>query len=82
MIDDGFHAGRGRGDVLRGEASRVIGDLSGKCDDAVLGGDVDGGGFKERLGIELGFDAGGDGVIAGLVASEGEEQRERKSGEK
>jgi len=75
LIDDGFDAGRCGRDVLRGEASRVVGHLAGKSDDAVLGDDLDGSGFQERLGIKLGFDAGGDGVIAGLVvAGEGKEQ--------
>ena len=74
MIDNGFHARRRGRKVLRREASRVIGHLAGKSDDAVLGYDVDRGGFEQRLGIELGFDAGGDSVVAGLVAGESKEQ--------
>ena len=71
MIDDGFHARRGCGNVLRGEASRVIGHLARKSNDAVLGDDVQGGGLQERLGIELGLYAGGDCVVARLVAVAG-----------
>jgi len=73
LINDGFHAGRGGGDVLRSQAGRVIGHLAGESDDAVFGRDVNGSGFQERLGIELGLDIGGDGVVAGLVASRKEE---------
>ena len=54
------------GKSSRGTASRVIGRLAGKSDDAVLGDDIDGGRFKKRLGIKLGFNAGGDGVVAGV----------------
>jgi hypothetical protein len=43
LIDNGFHAGRRGGDVLRGEASRVVGNLASKSDNAVLGDDIDGG---------------------------------------
>ena len=82
LIDDGLHAGGCGGNVLRGEASRVIGHLARKSDDAVLGHDINGGGFQERLGIELGLYAGGDVVVARLVAAESKEERERKSGEK
>jgi len=71
LINNGFHAGRRGRNVLRGEASRVIGHLSSKSDGAVLGGDVNGSGLEERIRIELGFDAGGDRVVAGLVAGEG-----------
>jgi hypothetical protein len=53
------------------------GTLAGKSDDAVLRSNVNGGGFQERLRVKLGFDARGDGVVAGLVASESEEQRKR-----
>jgi hypothetical protein len=74
LINDGFHAGRSGGDVLRSKAGRVIGHLAGQSDDAVLGRDVNGGGFQKRLGVQLGFDAGSDGVVAGLVASESKEQ--------
>jgi hypothetical protein len=83
LIHNGFHAGRRGRNVLCGEASRVIGHLAGKSDDAVFGDDIYGGRFKQRLGIKLGLDAGGDRVVAGLVvAGEGKEQCERKSGEK
>jgi hypothetical protein len=81
LIDDGFHAGRGGGDVLGGEASRVVGHLAGKGDGAILGDDIDGGGFQERLGIELSLDACGDRVVAGLVAGQESEQEERECGE-
>ena len=74
MIDDGFYAGRDGGNVLRGEASRVIGHLAGKSDDAVLSDDVHRGRLQERLGIKLGLDAGGDVVVARLVAG-GDEKR-------
>ena len=49
--------------MLRREPSRIVGHLAGKSDDAVLGDDVDGRGFQQRLGIQLGLNAGGDGVI-------------------
>ena len=81
MIDDGFHARRRCRKVLRREASRIIGHLAGKSDDAILGYDVDRGGFEQRLGIKLGLDAGGDGVIAWLIAGEGEQEQERKRSE-
>jgi hypothetical protein len=74
LIDNGFHARRCGRKVLCREASRVIGHLAGKSDDAILGGDVDRGRFKERLGIQFGFDAGGDSVVARLVAGESKEQ--------
>jgi len=45
LIDDSFHAGRSGGDVLRGEASGVIGHLAGKSDYAVLRGDIHRGGL-------------------------------------
>jgi hypothetical protein len=60
--------------VLCGEARRVIGHLAGESDDAVFGCDVDGRGLQQRLGIELGLNAGGDGVIAPLVAPVSKEQ--------
>jgi len=34
--------------------------------------------FQKLLGIELGFDAGGDVVVAGFLAGEAEEQGERE----
>jgi hypothetical protein len=74
LIDNCFHARGRRRKVLRREASRVVGHLAGKSDDAILGGDVDRGRFKERLGIQFGFDAGGDSVVTGLVAGESKEQ--------
>jgi hypothetical protein len=74
LINNGFHAGRRGRNVLCGEASRVIGHLAGKSDDAVFGDDIYGGRFKEWLGIKFGLNAGGDRVVAGLVASESEEQ--------
>jgi hypothetical protein len=80
LINDGFHAGRGGGDVLRGEASRVVRHLAGKSDDAVLGDYVDGGGFQERFGIKLGLNAGGDVVVARLVASGNEKRGQNEAG--
>jgi len=74
LIHNGFHARRRGRNVLRGKASRVIGHLAGKSDDAAFGDDIYGGRFKERLGIKFGLNAGGDGVVAGLVAGESEEQ--------
>jgi hypothetical protein len=74
LIDNGFHAGRRGRNVLRGKASRVVGHLAAKSNDAVLGDDIHGGRFKERLGIKFGLNAGGDGVVTGLVAGEGQEQ--------
>ena len=78
MIDDGFHAGGCGGDVLGGKAGRIIGHLAGESDDAVFGADVDGGGFQKRVGIEFGFNAGGEGVVAGLVAGGREQEKKRK----
>jgi len=78
LIDNGFHARRRGRNVLRGKASRVIGHLARKSDDSVFGDDIYGGRFKKRLGIKFGLNAGGDRVIAGLVASEREEQEKRK----
>jgi hypothetical protein len=84
LIDDGFHAGRCGGDVLRGEASRVIRHLAGKGDDPVFRGNVNGGGFQERLRVKLGLDAGGDGVVGGFsgisatAKTEHEYPREKK----
>lgn len=80
MIDDGFHAGRSGGNVLRGETSRVIWHLAGKSDDAVFGGDVDGGGFQDWLGIKLGLDAGGDCVVTRLVAGDNEKRGQNEAG--
>jgi len=83
LIDNGFHARRRGRNVLRSEASCIVGHLAAKSNDAVLGDDIHGGRFKERLGIKFGLDAGGDRVVAGLVvAGESKEQCERKSGEK
>jgi len=74
LINNGFHARRCSSYVLRGEASRVVGHLAGKSHDTVLCCNVNGSGLEERVGIKFGFDAGGDRVVAGLVASESEEQ--------
>jgi hypothetical protein len=69
------------GDAFGSETSGVVGELAGEGDGAVLDGDVDGGGFQERLGKHFGLDVGGDGVVGdgvvgGLVASSGEYQSE------
>ena len=82
MIDYGFNAWGGGGDVLGGEAGGIVRHLACEGDDAVLGHDVDRGGFQKRLGVKFGFDAGGDGVVAGFVAGECEQEQERKSNEK
>jgi hypothetical protein len=82
LIDYGSNAWGGGGDVLGGEAGGIVGHLACEGDDAVLGHDVYGGGFQQGLGVKLGLDAGGDGVIAGLVAGECEQEQERKSNEK
>jgi len=79
LIDNGFHAGRRGRNVLCGKASRVVRHLAAKSNDAVFGDDIHGGRFKKRLGIEFGFDAGGDGVIAWFIAGEGEQEQKRKS---
>jgi hypothetical protein len=77
LIDYGFNPWGGGGDVLGGEAGGIVGHLACEGDDAVFGHDVDGDGFQERLGVKLGLDAGGDGVIAGLVAGESEQEQAR-----
>jgi hypothetical protein len=80
LIDDFGDAIGAGGEAFGGEASGVVGELTGKRDRAALDGDVYGGGLQKRLRKHFGLDVGGDGIVAGFVAGDGEKQGEGKKG--
>ncbi len=69
------------GDAFCGEASGIVGELTGERDRAALDGDVHGGGLEERLRKHFGLDVEGDGVVTLVVAGDAEEQGEGKKSE-
>jgi len=68
-------------DAFGGEASGIVGELTGERDRAALDGDVHGGGLEEGLRKHFGLDVEGDGFVSVVVAGNAEEQAEGKKSE-
>jgi len=73
-IDDLFYPGRLRGDVSRSDPSRLIGDLAGVRDHAVLRGNVNGRRFELRFSEHLRLNISCNRGVVRLVARRANEE--------